>query len=141
MKPSIPAAASDFAARLRSEIVPELTGFRANNVAMGSAMIDMIAEEFDRAAARLFEENAAVRGLLLRGASLVDGITVPDAPAKLDLRVSALETENDHLRGALIKLQAALETRDDGEARALDADIWAELARSVERRRIASANF
>lgn len=135
MKPSIPAAASDLAARLRSEIVPELTGFRANNVAMGSAMIDMIAEEFDRAAARLFEENEAVRALLQRG-----GVAIA-APAKHDLRVSALEAENDRLRAALIDLQAALETRDDAEARALDADIWRELAHSVERRRIASANF
>lgn len=135
MKPSIPAAACDLAARLRSEIVPELTGFRANNVAMGSAMIDMIADEFDRAAARLFAENEAVRGLLERG-----GVTLA-APTKPDLRVSALEGENDRLRAALIDLQAALESRDDDEARALDADIWRELARSVERRRIASANF
>jgi len=135
MKPSIPVAASDLAARLRSEIVPELTGFRANNVAMGSAMIDMIAEEFDRAAARLFEENEAVRALLQRG-----GVTFA-APAKPDLRVSALEAENDRLRAALIDLQTALETRDDGEARALDADIWRELTRSVERRLVASANF
>ena len=135
MKPSIPAAASDLAARLRSEIVPELTGFRANNVAMGSAMIDMIAEEFDRAAARLFEENDAVRALLQRG-----GVEAA-SPATPDLRVSALEAENHRLRSALIELQTALETRDDDEACALDADIWVELARSVERRRIASANF
>lgn len=135
MKPSIPVAASDLAARLRSEIVPELTSFRANNVAMGSAMIDMIAEEFDRAAARLFEENEAVRGLLERG-----GVPFA-APAKPDLRVSALEAENDRLRAALIDLQAALEARSDPDAQALDADIWRELARSVERRRIASANF
>lgn len=135
MKPSIPVAARDLAARLRAEIVPELTGFRANNVAMGSAMIDMIAEEFDRAAARLFEENDAVRALLQRG-----GVAIA-ARAKPDLRVSALEAENDRLRAALIDLQAALEIRDDDEARALDADIWRELARSVERRRIASANF
>ena len=135
MKPSIPVAASDLAARLRAEIVPEPTGFRANNVAMGSAMIDMIAEEFDRAAARLFEENAAVRTLLQRGGV---AIAIPAAP---DLRVSALEAENDRLRAALIDLQAALENRDDDEARALDTDIWRELARSVERRRIASANF
>jgi hypothetical protein len=141
MKPSIPVAATDLAVRLRSEIVPELTGFRANNVAMGSAMIDMIAEEFDRAAARLFEENEAVRGLLARGAALVDGMDAPGVPAKLDLRVSALEAENDRLRAALIGLQAALETRDDAGARALDGDIWRELAQSVERRRIASANF
>lgn len=135
MRPSIPTAASDLAARLRAEIVPELTGFRANNVAMGSAMIDMIAEEFDRAAARLFEENEAVRGLLQRG-----GVAIA-APARPDLRVSTLEAENDRLRAALIELQTVLETRDDPEARALDADIWRELAQSVERRRIASANF
>lgn len=141
MKPSIPAAASDFAARLRSEIVPELTGFRANTVAMGSAMIDMIAEEFDRAAARLFEENGAVRALLQRGAALVDGVAAPDTPTKPDLRVSVLQAENDLLRSALIDLQTALETRNDGDARALDDDIWHELAQSVERRRIASANF
>ena len=139
MKPSVPEAACDLAARLRSDIVPELTGFRAGNVAMTAAMLDMIGEEWDRAAARLFEENAATRDLLTRGAKLTGDM--PPTPSAMDLRISTLEAENAVLRTALIALQASLEKRDDEASAALDRDIWAELGRSVERRRISSANF
>lgn len=135
MRPAVPAVAREVAGRLRTEIVPELTGFRAGNVGMTAQLLDMIAERWDAAAARLVEENEALRALLERG-----GVAGGGGPDR-DLRVSALEAENDRLRVALIDLHAAVERRDDDEARALDDAIWAELRRSVERRRIASANF
>jgi hypothetical protein len=134
VKPSLPELARDLAARLRTDIVPELGGFRAGNVAMTAAIVDMIGERWDGMAARLFEENAAFRALLSRG-----GVRVSEGA--MDLRISALEAENDRLRAALIDLHAAVEVRDDADARAIDTAIWAELARSVERRRISAANF
>lgn len=140
MRPFVPAAAADLAARLRSDIVPEVTGFRAGNVGMTAAMLDMIAEEWDRAAARLVEENIALRALLSRGAELT-GARPPSGEVGPDLRISALEAVNGTLREALIRLQASVEERTDAPARALDAAIWDELRRSVERRRISSANF
>ena len=135
MKPAVAKAVANFAGLLRDDLAPELTGFRANNAAMMANMFDMVAEEWDRAAARLVAENAAFRALLVRGG--VAGDLGDDS----DLRVSALEAANEVLRAKLIELHAAVEERDDAEAKALDAAIWEALRDSVEGRRIASANF
>ncbi|MFN3817697.1 hypothetical protein [Blastomonas sp.] len=140
MKPDIPVAASDLAERLRTEIVPGLSGFRANNVAMTAQMLDMIGERWDDAAAVLFEENAALRVLLERGAAYrTSAGTV--AASDTDLRISALTRANTQLRSALIALQTMVEQHDDADARALNSAIWSELRRSVDRRRVKSANF
>jgi hypothetical protein len=92
----------------------------------------MVAEEWDRAAARLVAENTAFRALLVRGG--VAGDLGDDS----DLRVSALEACNEKLRALLTDLHAEVELRGDAE---LDAAIWEALRASVEGRRIASANF
>jgi len=135
MKPSVPAAVANLAALLRDDIAPALTGFRAGNAGMAAAMFDMVAEEWDRAAARLVAENAALRAVLTRGG--IEHAPGPDA----DLRVSALEAANEALRERLITLHAAVEQRDDADARSLENAIWDVLRASVENRRIASANF
>lgn len=140
MRPFVPVAIADVAERLRSDIVPQLSGFRANNVAMSAAMLDMIGQEWDRAASRLVEENAAVRELLARGAVLT-GDNPPGDDRDPDLRISSLEAANDRLRQSLLALHQVVEERADDDARELDRAIWDELRRSVERRRIASANF
>lgn len=135
MKPAVAKAVASFAGLLRDDIAPELTGFRAGNAGMMAAMFDMVAEEWDRAAARLVAENAAFRALLVRGG------VAGDLGDDNDLRVSALEVCNETLREKLIALHAAVETRDDAEAKSLEAAIWDALRASVENRRIASANF
>ena len=135
MKPSVSAAVANLAALLRDDIAPNLTGFRAGNAGMAAAMFDIVAEEWDRAAARLVAENAAFRALLVRG-----GVT-GDLGDDSDLRVSALEACNETLRSLLTDLHAAVELRGDAEAKALDSAIWDALRASVEGRRIASANF
>ncbi|MCK9543889.1 MAG: hypothetical protein M0R03_17865 [Novosphingobium sp.] len=132
MKPDVTRAAGFLANMLREDIVPELTGFRAGNVSMTAAMLDMIAEEWDRAAARLVAENADFAALLGNDA-------VKDATP--DLRISALTARNEDLRTRLIALHADVETRDDPQAKDTETTIWAALRRSVEARRIASANF
>ena len=135
MKPSIPAAVANLAALLRDDIAPNLTGFRAGNAGMMAAMFDMVAEEWDRAAARLVAENATLRSLLVRG-----GVT-GDLGDDSDLRVSALEAGNEKLRALVTELHAAVEERSDAEAQSLEDAIWDALRISVESRRIASANF
>jgi hypothetical protein len=135
MKPAVAKAVANFAGLLRDDLAPELTGFRANNAVMMANMFDMVAEEWDRAAARLVAENAAFRALLVRGG--VAGDLADDS----DLRVSALEAGNEALRAKLTELHAAVEERGDAEAKSLDAAIWEVLRDSVENRRIASANF
>lgn len=141
MKPAIPAATRFLADMMRNDIVPQLAGFRAGNVGMSAAMLDMIAEEWDVAAARLVTENREMHALLERVASYL-GETVPLPPIDPEqLRVSALTETNEKLRARLIALHASIEEDDSGIASTLEAEIWALLRRSVESRRISSANF
>lgn len=136
MRPDVSTAAAVLGDLLATDIAPALTGFRANNAGMIGLMMKMMAEEWDRAASRLVEENAAIRVLLRQG-----GEDALAGDEDRDLRVSILEAENDRLRAALIVLHARCETAEGAEARALEEAIWDELRRSVERRRISLANF
>lgn len=143
MKPTVPHVAGELARRLRTEILPELTGFRANVAAMGAELIDMIGQQWDSAAATLFAENRALRDLLARGGTLLAdaALTAAAGGADEDLRISALTAENDRLRAALIPLHARIEDTEGDPARALDDAIWAVLRDGVMARQIASANF
>lgn len=139
MKPDVSLAVGELAHRLRTDLLAELTGFRANVAAMGAAMLDMVAQEWDGAAARLVRENGAFRALLEHGAALY--AAPPPGGDDADLRISALTAENDRLRGLITDLMERLEDDAAGPAQALLADIWAALAQTVADRRIASANF
>ncbi|MFD2579181.1 hypothetical protein ACFSTD_12505 [Novosphingobium colocasiae] len=57
MKPDVSIAVAELANRLRTDLLAELTGFRASVAAMGAAMLDMVADEWDGAAARLVREK------------------------------------------------------------------------------------
>lgn len=135
MKPDVSIAVRELAHRLRTDLLAELTGFRANVAAMGAAMLDMVADEWDGAAARLVRENRAFRALLAQGSG------APVTGDDEDLRISALTVENDRLRDAITDLMERLETDPSPDAAALLGAIWQELARTVAERRIASANF
>lgn len=143
MKPDVSMVAAQLAERLRTDMLPELTGFRAGMAGMGAAMLDMIAEQWDGAVVRLVEENRAIRGLLRDGAALFADTALRAASEGRDddLHVSSLTRENDRLRGLLTDLHARVEDTDSADARRLDDAIWAELRRTVEARRIGSANF
>lgn len=143
MKPNVPIAAAELAHRLRTDLMSELTGFRANVAGMGAAMLDMIAEQWDGAAARLVAENRATGALLHQGAALYDDTALAEASSGNDddLRVSRLTLENERLRTALIALHARVEIDPSPQARLLEDAIWAELRRSVLERQISSANF
>lgn len=140
MKPAAPHALANFAGILRTTIAPQLEPFSAGSAGMIAAMMDMMAEEWDRAASRLVTENADIRAVLARGAAFLPGPAEPVAP-DADLRVSALEAENERLRARLIDLHTAVEAAATPEARAIEDAIWAVLARSVESRRVSLANF
>lgn len=131
-------------AALMRDILPEVrTPFAQQTVGLTGMVLSLMAQEYDRSAARLVEENAAVIELLSRArSSLPDTAlhqridaavdTVPGA----DLRVSALQAENDALRALLIDVQAAVEQVESDEARALDGLIWEELKESTRRRHL-----
>lgn len=140
MKPAVPETSRFLAGMLREDVVPALTGFRAGNVGMTAAMLDMIAEEWDRAADRLVRENAQMRPLIERCAGFLgQSRTLPEDTGSL--RITELTRTNDALRGHLIDVHAALEQDASGAAAALESEIWDFLRSSVEHRRIASANF
>ena len=143
MRPHVSPVADLFGDLLLNDIAPNLTGFRANNASMIGFVMKMIAEEFDRAAHRLVEENAAVRGLLRQAADVFGDppLAAQAGDQDSDLRVSVLEAENDRLRRILTDVHARCEDTDGDAARALEEAIWGELRRSVERRKVSLANF
>jgi len=120
MNPEVPAVLMQLAAvvgRCAAPDVPEAE--RASDLAITAMLLGLAAEVWDGAAAKLVEENRALRALL--------GL----AGADDDLRLSALKAENDRLRAGLIAAQIAAEKAGDvGRQEA----IWAELVRATERR-------
>ncbi len=134
--------------RLLTELAPsQASAYRRASLALEAVLLECIREEWDRAAARRVEENAALRALFADAA-----LTVEAAPlrARLEraargadpsLRVADLDAANRELRGLLIELHACVEGSDAPAARRLEAAIWDELRRSTERRRLSVAPF
>ena len=143
MRPPVGPVAARLATKLSQDIAPKLEGFNAGNAAMMGAMLQMISEEWDRAASRLVEENVAIRAILRRAADVLGDATLREAAAgdDKDLRISSLDAANDRLRRQLTDVHARVEERQGAEARALETAIWDELRASVARRRISIANF
>jgi hypothetical protein len=126
------------------EIEPAFLRGRLSNV-LGA--ISMMAEDVDNGVPRRLEENQAFRALFRDGAAIVSDrglasrLSEEGAKTSDDLRLSALDADNDRLRGLVIELHAHVESRDDEPAKALNEAIWQELKRSTERRKRAFANF
>jgi hypothetical protein len=146
MNPNAQAVLADFTARLGGQIMPQLaTPYLMSSAGLMTAVMGMLAESFDGAAADLVDENHAIRGLFDEAARLSPPA---DLAARLeplargvdnDLHLSALEASNRDLRAALIELHAWAEGEHGAEA--LNDAIWAELSKSTERRRQSSAPF
>lgn len=146
MTPTVPRVLDGIAATLSGDVLPEVRSpFAQQSIVIASDLCRMIAQEFDRAAARLFEENGAIMalfeqaiGVLPEGALAARLRDAAAAGRGGDLRVSALQAENDRLRALLIDVHAAVESIDTAEARALDARTWDELRESTRRRHLES---
>lgn len=104
-------------------------------------------QEWDSAAERLSQENDALRALFAEGAPafadapLGGKLAAAGAESDESLRVSALQAANNTLRGLLIELHAAVEERDDADARVLEEKIWRELVASTDRRMLPGSPF
>lgn len=146
MTPTVPRVLAGLAGTLAAQVLPEVrTPFAQQSTALAAQLCLMIGQEFDRAAARFVDENAAIMGIFERALALLPegelAGRLRDAAAIVpgaDLRVSALEAENDRLRALLADLHATVEALDGAEARALDARIWDELRESTRRRHLES---
>jgi hypothetical protein len=122
MTPSVPSVLVELAQVALKNAAPDVApAERAANLGLSAALLNLAAEVWDGAAARLVEENRALRVLL--------AIEGDDD----DLRISVLRTGNDRLRARLIEAQVAAEAAGD---QARQDAIWAELKASTERRKL-----
>lgn len=146
MTPKVSEVLAELAGLIARNALPDVDpADRASALGLSALLLGVAAQEWDRAAARLVEENTAVRALLsdapaaLGEGELAERLWALSAGRDEDLRISALEEANATLRAALIELHVAVEGRGQPVARALDAAIWAELVASTERRQLAGA--
>lgn len=130
MTPAVPIVLNGLARTLLMDLAPQISAaYAGQTLQLSGALAMMIAQEFDRAAARLVEENAAIAAILADAGE-------PGGASEASLLVSALQARNRELRAALIRLHARVETRSDPASRALEARIWAELVESTRRRQL-----
>jgi hypothetical protein len=148
MKPDVPVALQKLSMTLLVEVGPAVgVDYLQRNTAIAAIMLQMAAEEFDRAAARLVEENGALRSLfrdaspgIVHGA-LRERLERAAGTADSNLRISALERSNRDLRALVIDLHAHVEERTDAVAKRIEEAVWSELRRSTERRAFPLAPF
>jgi hypothetical protein len=125
MTPPVPPVLLELAGLLIKNAQPGVPDAeRASDLGLSALLLSLAAEMWDSQAAILVQENRAIRALLGRAG---------DDP---NLRLSALQAENDRLREELIAAHAAAEAAGDTGR---EAAIWDELVTSTERRKIASA--
>ncbi len=148
MKPEVPNVLEILAGTLLFDVAPHVSpSYRQSSVAVTAMLLGMVREEWDRAAARRIEENAALRTLFraaLRAVADTDlRRRLEEAAAASDSSnlVSVLERANDTLRALLIELHEHVERQASAEAREVEAAIWRELSASTDRRRLALAPF
>ena len=148
MKPDVPVALQKLSMTLLTEIAPAVgVDYLQRNSALAAIMLQMAAEEFDRAAARLVEENTALRTLFgnaspgVTDAALRERLERASSGSDPDLRISALDRANRDLRALVIELHAHVEERSDAVSKRIEAAIWVELRRSTERRAFPLAPF
>lgn len=148
MKPDVPKLLEILAGRLLFDVAPNVQpSYRQQSVGITGMLLTMVREETERAAARRVEENAALRALFGRASTQIgDGALkarLAEAAAGRDpsLLLTELEGANAALRALLIELHAHVEEQTAPWARALDAEIWRELALSTERRKLSLAPF
>jgi hypothetical protein len=148
MTPDTRSIITDLAGRMAMVFAPDLRSpYVAGSAGLTAAVLMMVAEEGDRTAHRLVEENRAIRAVLAGAgaaeppADLAARIRTLAAGGDEDLHVSALQAANNALRSALTDLQAHVETRADTPAKALETAIWSELVASTGRRAFSNMGF
>jgi hypothetical protein len=148
VRPGVPETLGLLAQSLVGELglrMPE--GYERESARFSGAILALAAEEWDRAAARRVEENAAMRAIFADAAPIVSERALARrlrAAAKQKgsgLRISELDRENDALRALLIELHARVEELDSEGAREIERRVWAELATSTRRRALSIAPF
>jgi hypothetical protein len=146
MRPDVPRVLGGISAAMMTQLLPELrTPIAMQTATLATGLLAMIAQEFERAASRLVEENRVLRQLLGDACAILDhnGLhqRIDEAIADnedRDLHISALQASNDRLRALLIDVHATVETREGNGFERLNERIWRELQESTRRRHLAS---
>ena len=148
MKPDVDRVLQLLSEPLMFDLAPKLQDGYAQSTAQITAMLLTAAtEEWDRGAQRRFDENAAIRALFREALGVVgrpalrSDLEASLKPSDANIRISALERENNELRRVLIQLHAHVEELEGEAARSLEDGIWAELLESTVRRKISIAPF
>ena len=144
MRPQPPQVLMGMAGVLMMQVAPELqTPFAQQNIGSVAGILAMLAQDFDRAAARLAEENEAMVALFRRASTAVPTRPLQSrivqeiaANPNADIHVSKLQAENDRLRRLLVEVHALVEPLPGAEAAAINEEIWDELRESTRRRHI-----
>jgi hypothetical protein len=134
------------AGTLGGQIMTELrTPFGQQTAGLSATLAVLLAQEFDRAASRLVEENIATSVMLGDAQPLLGSTDLQERiasalnrPPTTDYRVSSLQTRNDELRKLLIEVHAGVESLPGDDARAMNERIWDELRESTRRRHLVS---
>jgi hypothetical protein len=143
MIPDIGTVLGGITRTLMLDIAPEVTSpYGSLTIQISAGLLSMIAQETERAASRLHEENDALRRLFASagevvadpplGAALANAVAAPAS----SLLVGDLRRENQTLRALLVRLHAYVETLESAPARALESSLWQELVASTQRRQL-----
>jgi len=142
--PDVPTVLGGLARIISTELGAAVqTAYAGLTAQLTSLLLLMIAQEFERAAARLAEENQALVDLFRGAADLVPDAVLREEllaaaakPAVPSLLVSELRRRNRELRTLLVRLHDRVECLEGDSARALEEQIWAELVASTRRRHL-----
>ncbi len=148
MKPDVDLTLQTIAASLMTEVAPKISDdYTQRNSMLTAMLLQIAAEEWDRAAARRVEENGALRRLFAEAAAEIEDrelrgrLEAASGEVEESLRIADLNRSNDGLRALLIELHAHLEEIDTEAARRIEAAIWRELRVSTDRRAVSVAPF
>ena len=148
MRPGVVPVFQKAAQDLLERVIPAIgTSYQQGTAGMIASMLAIVSEEWDRAASRRIEENQRIRELFRDYARVVNDAALKRRVLQLaesreqEFHISSLEKNNCALRAALIELHAHVESRSGADARKVEDEIWNELVKSTERRRLSTAAF
>jgi hypothetical protein len=131
------------AAGVAGQLPDTPTPFGQQTLGIAAGLSMMLAQDIDRAPARLVDEHRATAAILRDAIAVIgdDALTarIEDALARdilADLHVSALQAEDDRVRELLVEVHARVEALNTAEALVLNERIWAELQESTRRRHL-----
>ena len=120
--------------RIAMDLMPKATdAYTATDLGLFTALLGLVAQDYDRAAEVLVTEHAAILPLLRQAAAHLDDgalkarIADVSAAPETSLRISALSARSDAAMKVLIDVHAAVEeagAHGAAWAPALDSEIW-----------------